>query len=131
MIKDLDSRNGTFINKLKIEPLKETFFTDKDILSFGNNTNNKIMFFENNEQPQPKEEIPNTDSEKSKESDIEKDEKSEPKMEINRENGRIQSNQIIEEINTDTRRDIRTENMNAQVNNQRKERESNIGKRKN
>ena len=130
MIKDLDSRNGTFINKLKIEPLKETFFTDKDILSFGNNTNNKIMFFENNEQPQPKEEIPNTDSEKSKESDIEKDEKSEPKMEINRENGRIPSNQIIEEINTDTRRDIRTENMNAPVNNQRKERESNIGKRK-
>ena len=48
MIKDLDSRNGTFINKLKIEPLKETFFTDKDIVSFGNNTNNKIMFFENN-----------------------------------------------------------------------------------
>ena len=113
-----------------LKPLKETFFTDKDILSFGNNTNNKIMFFENNEQPQPKEEIPHTDSEKSKESDIEKDEKSEPKMEINRENGRIPSNQIIEEINTDTRRDIRTENMNAQVNNQRKERESNIGKRK-
>ena len=26
MVKDLESRNGTFINKIKIEPLKETFF---------------------------------------------------------------------------------------------------------
>ena len=46
LIKDLNSRNGTFINKLKIEPLKDTFFTNKEILSFGN-INNEIVFFDN------------------------------------------------------------------------------------
>ena len=29
MIKDLDSSNGTFINKIKIEPRKETYFSAK------------------------------------------------------------------------------------------------------
>ena len=61
MIKDLNSRNGTFINKLKIETLKETFFTNKDNL-------------------------PLTDSEKNQESDNEKKESNEKQIEINREN---------------------------------------------
>lgn len=47
-IKDLDSRNGTFINDAKIKPNQEIKFTTKDKLSLGD-TNNKVEFLENNE----------------------------------------------------------------------------------
>ena len=46
-IRDLGSRNGTYINKNRIEPLKDIYFTIKDRLSFGE-TNNEIIFFDNN-----------------------------------------------------------------------------------
>ena len=55
MVKDLDSRNGTFINKERIESSKEIFFSCKDVLSFGT-TNNEILFFDQNEQSKEKEE---------------------------------------------------------------------------
>lgn len=45
-IRDLGSRNGTYLNKNRIEPLKDIFFTIKDNLSFGG-TNNEIIFFDN------------------------------------------------------------------------------------
>ena len=48
MVKDLDSRNGTYLNKERISPLKETFFNIKDILSFGS-LDNELYFFEENE----------------------------------------------------------------------------------
>ena len=62
LIKDLDSRNGTYLNKERIEPLKDTYFTIKDVLSFGNN-NNELIFYEANE------------GIRKKESDLEKDER--------------------------------------------------------
>lgn len=46
-IRDLGSRNGTYINKNRIEPLQDIYFTIKDRLSFGE-TNNEIIFFDNN-----------------------------------------------------------------------------------
>ena len=46
-IRDLGSRNGTYLNKNRIEPLKDIYFTIKDTLSFGE-TNNEIIFFDNN-----------------------------------------------------------------------------------
>lgn len=46
-IRDLGSRNGTYLNKNRIDPLKDIYFTIKDILSFGS-TNNEIIFFDNN-----------------------------------------------------------------------------------
>ena len=61
-IRDLDSRNGTYINKNRIEPLKDIFFTIKDTLSFGE-TNNEIIFFDNNNENRPR------DSYKEKKSD--------------------------------------------------------------
>jgi pSer/pThr/pTyr-binding forkhead associated (FHA) protein len=117
MIKDLNSRNGTFINKVKIEPLKETFFTNKQKLSFGN-TNNEIIFFDKSEQQ--KEDFALTDSEKSQKSESGK------KIEINKENEKILKNENLEEINTDIKLDKRSEK-NIPINNQRKERESEKG----
>ena len=117
MIKDLNSRNGTFINKVKIEPLKETFFTNKQKLSFGN-TNNEIIFFDKSEQH--KEDFALTDSEKSQKSESGK------KIEINKENEKILKNENLEEINTDIKPDKRSEK-NIPINNQRKERESEKG----
>ena len=117
MIKDLNSRNGTFINKVKIEPLKETFFTNKQKLSFGN-TNNEIIFFDKSEQH--KEDFALTDSEKSQKSESGK------KIEINKENEKILKNENLEEINTDIKLDKRSEK-NIPINNQRKERESEKG----
>ena len=131
MVKDLGSRNGTFINKLKIEPNRESFFTNKQALSFGN-TENEILFFDNKEQN--KEEVPKTDSEKSKDSDNEREEIPEKKSEINRENENenenIYKNDFIEEVNTDIKHDIREEKSNYSENNQRREKESNSGDRR-
>ena len=129
MIKDLNSRNGTFINKIKIDPLKETFFTNKEPLSFGN-LNNEIVFFDNNEQP--KEEIPQTDSEKSKnsDSDNEKEEKSEQKIDINnKEIDNKYKKEIFEEINTNIKQNIQEEKEKYSLNNQKREIESTSGKR--
>mgnify|MGYP002625755411 CR=1 FL=1 len=44
-IKDLNSRNGTYINNSKVEPNQEIKFSVKDKLSLGE-TNNKLSFFE-------------------------------------------------------------------------------------
>ena len=121
MIKDLNSRNGTFINKLKIETMKETFFTNKEKLSFGN-TNNEIIFFDNSEQH--KDNLPLTDSEKNQESDNEKKESNEKQIEINRENEKIVKYENLEEINTDIKQENILENGNNPINNTRKERES-------
>ena len=121
MIKDLNSRNGTFINKLKIETLKETFFTNKDKLSFGN-TNNEIIFFDNSEQH--KENLPLTDSEKNQESDSDKKGSDGKQNEINIENKKIVKYDNLEEINTDIKQDKKIENENNPINDIRKERES-------
>ena len=125
LIKDLNSRNGTFINKLKIEPLKDTFFTNKEILSFGN-INNEIVFFDNNEQP--KEEKEQTNSEKEKYSEKEKEEKSE-KIDINKENKNINKYETFEEVNTDIKQDIQEEREKSSMNNQKREIESTSGRR--
>ena len=121
MIKDLNSRNGTFINKLKIDPLKETFFTNKETLSFGN-TNNEIVFFDNSEQH--KDNLLLTDSDKSKESEIDKNEKSEKKIEINRENQKMFKNEDMEIINTDIKNKEKMEKTKNPIINERKEKES-------
>ena len=121
MIKDLNSRNGTFINKLKIDPLKETFFTNKETLSFGN-TNNEIVFFDNSEQH--KDNLLLTDSDKSKESEIDKNEKSEKKIEINRENQKMFKNEDMEIINTDINNNEKMEKTKNPIIDERKEKES-------
>jgi pSer/pThr/pTyr-binding forkhead associated (FHA) protein len=61
-IRDLGSRNGTYLNKNRIEPLKDIYFTIKDTLSFGE-TNNEIIFFDNNNEKRQR------DSYKEKKSD--------------------------------------------------------------
>ena len=43
MIKDLDSSNGTFINKDKIQPYREYYFTVRDCLYVGNEQNEFIF----------------------------------------------------------------------------------------
>ena len=125
LIKDLNSRNGTFINKLKIEPLKDTFFTNKEILSFGN-INNEIVFFDNNEQP--KEEKEQTNSEKEKYSEKEKEENSD-KIDIIKENKNINKYETFEEVNTDIKQDIKEEREKSSKNNQKREIESTSGRR--
>ena len=47
-VRDLDSRNGTFINNAKVNPYQEIKFNTKDKLSLGD-INNKIVFIENQE----------------------------------------------------------------------------------
>lgn len=124
MVKDLDSRNGTFINKIKIEPLKETFFSNRDILSFGN-LNNEIVFF--NPSTQPNEDLPQTLSDNLAENGSEKsekDDKIENKKDINKDNGKKYNNDIIEEINTDIIKDTKNEKRLESMNKSRQERES-------
>ena len=48
-IRDLGSRNGTYINNIKVNPYQEIKFSSKDKLSFGD-IDNKIIFLENQEQ---------------------------------------------------------------------------------
>ena len=48
-IKDLNSRNGTYINNSKVEPNQEIKFSVKDKLSLGE-TNNKFTFVEKKEE---------------------------------------------------------------------------------
>ena len=43
MIKDFDSSNGTFINKVRILPQKERYFSIKDIISIGDEKNELIF----------------------------------------------------------------------------------------
>lgn len=45
-VRDLGSRNGTYINNAKINPYQEIKFSTKDKLSFGD-INNKVVFLEN------------------------------------------------------------------------------------
>lgn len=73
-IKDLKSRNGTYLNKKRVEPFKDIYFTSKDILSLGS-TNNEFEFYEDNEQIISK----NTDYEKEKIQNYENYDKIEPK----------------------------------------------------
>lgn len=47
-IRDLGSRNGTYINNAKVNPYQEIKFCSKDKLSLGD-INNKILFMENQE----------------------------------------------------------------------------------
>ena len=46
MIKDFNSSNGTYINKIKIEPNKENYFSSRDNLSIGNERNQLIFSVE-------------------------------------------------------------------------------------
>ena len=43
MIKDFNSSNGTYINKEKIDPYKEVYFSIKDILSIGDEKNELVF----------------------------------------------------------------------------------------
>ena len=47
-VRDLGSRNGTYINNAKVNPYQEIKFSSKDKLSLGD-LNNKIIFLENQE----------------------------------------------------------------------------------
>ena len=95
MVKDLESRNWTYINQEKITPLRETFFSSKDILSFGS-TNNEIVFFDKDEQSK---EIVENDCEKNKENLKDKDLENE-KNKINN----YKKENIEEEININIRK---------------------------
>ena len=61
IIRDLNSRNGTYINKERIEPEKVTLFSINEILSLGN-TNNEIVFYDYTENKKEED----TDKEKEK-----------------------------------------------------------------
>ena len=52
MIKDLNSRNGTFINNNKLTPFKEYIITSKDPLALGNKRN-RLSFFESKIRAEP------------------------------------------------------------------------------
>ena len=43
MIRDLNSSNGTYINKERLEPLKERYFSIKDVISIGDEKNELIF----------------------------------------------------------------------------------------
>ena len=51
-VKDLNSRNGTYINNSKLEPNQEIKFSVKDKLSLGD-INNKMIFVEENKSENP------------------------------------------------------------------------------
>ena len=50
MIKDFNSSNGTYINKQKIEPNKENYFSIREIVSIGDEKNELIFSVEKDEE---------------------------------------------------------------------------------
>ena len=84
VIKDLDSRNGTYINKERIESSKDVFFSTSDILSIGN-TNNEIVFYDKTEKDKNNNES-DKEKEKGKESSGEEDLNKSDKYKNNNEN---------------------------------------------
>lgn len=77
LIKDLNSRNGTYLNKIRLEPLQDVYFTTNDILSFGN-ASNKIVFLSSREEKKRKDsELDRTEKIKKKSYDDENYEKRE------------------------------------------------------
>ena len=50
MIKDFNSSNGTFINKQRIEPNKENYFSIRDSLSIGDDKKELIFLIQNDEE---------------------------------------------------------------------------------
>ena len=67
LIRDLNSRNGTYINKNRIEPDKDKYFSINDILSFGH-IDNEIVFYDYTENKKEED----TDKEKEKDREINK-----------------------------------------------------------
>ena len=65
IVRDLNSRNGTFINKEKIEPNKEYLFSLNETLSFGS-INNEIVFYDYTDNKKEED----TDKEKSKKQNV-------------------------------------------------------------
>ena len=53
MIKDFNSSNGTFINKQRIEPNKENYFSIRDILSIGDEKKQLIFVIQNDIEEEP------------------------------------------------------------------------------
>ena len=53
MIKDFNSSNGTFINKQRIEPNKENYFSLRDTLSIGDEKNQLIFSIQNDFEEEP------------------------------------------------------------------------------
>ena len=53
MIKDFNSSNGTFINKQRIEPNKENYFSIRDILSIGDEKKQLIFAIQNDIEEEP------------------------------------------------------------------------------
>ena len=53
MIKDFNSSNGTFINKQRIEPNKENYFSIRDILSIGDEKKQLILVIQNDIEEEP------------------------------------------------------------------------------
>ena len=82
MIKDLNSRNGTYINKEKIEPLKEIYFTMRDILSFGG-IKNEIVFYDISEEKNNKRKYSDDDNKESKSKNYYKNDNDNDKIEKN------------------------------------------------
>ena len=54
MIKDFDSSNGTYINKDRILPKKERYFSIKDIISIGDEKNELIFEIKENKKEEQK-----------------------------------------------------------------------------
>ena len=50
MVKDYNSSNGTYINKQRIEPNKENYFSIRDTLSIGDEKKELIFSIQNNEE---------------------------------------------------------------------------------
>ena len=95
IIRDLDSRNGTYINKNRIEPYKDIIFSINDILSFGQ-INNQIVFYDYTEQK--KEEYTDKDNYSTKNKNynsIDRDknfEKNKSKSDVTQRNNNINQN---------------------------------------
>lgn len=83
IVRDLNSRNGTFINKERIEPNKEHLFSLNETLSFGS-INNEIVFYDN------------TDNKKEEDTDKEKSNKQ--NIYNSQDNNNYQSSEKIENI---------------------------------
>lgn len=83
IVRDLNSRNGTFINKERIEPNKEHLFSLNETLSFGG-INNEIVFYDN------------TDNKKEEDTDKEKSNKQ--NIYNSQDNNNYQSSEKIENI---------------------------------
>ena len=106
MIKDFDSSNGTYINKDRILPKKERYFSIKDIISIGDEKNELIFEIKENKKEEQKKYIRDIRDDFDKKENKKKEEKE------NKKNNYFKNDKLNKEKKEEEKKNISKSNSN-------------------